>query len=314
MTHCWCFFPFQFPLNVSGDKAAPTLCLEGDGRNNTFFSILAYATLNQISHSLQTPFPKGKKPSKTLWEFISSDKWFFSWPDVLSQQNECLSLNPSLRTQKWGWLARKKKKKRVLSRYYFTVWISKGFCRGPQGCCLSLLGFAIRAGSASQPSLKLRSCKTPSAWAEWATRDSNKSHNQGTAVSSFGQWELHELGIAAAVLSFEYSLGAAFRGNYAEYTELDEAQDDLEGVGRNVRVRQVPRKAFERCVTDGTVKGTALAVGKILMEEMAAPRGWHSGFRAHGGLVLTWQQPPRLVLLAGSTQGIPSLLTGGLWS
>lgn len=43
-------------------------------------------------------------------------------------------------------------------------------------------------------------------------------------------------------------------------------------MGRNVRVRQVPRKALERCVTDGTVKGTALAVGKILIEEMAAPR------------------------------------------
>lgn len=42
-------------------------------------------------------------------------------------------------------------------------------------------------------------------------------------------------------------------------------------------VRQAPRKAPERCVTDGTVKGTALAVDKILIEEMAAPRAGLQG-------------------------------------
>lgn len=32
------------------------------------------------------------------------------------------------------------------------------------------------------------------------------------------------------------------------------------------------RKALERCVADGRVQGTALAVDKTLTEEMAAPR------------------------------------------
>lgn len=60
------------------------------------------------------------------------------------------------------------------------------------------------------------------------------------------------------------------------------------------------------------MKGTALAVDKILTEEMAAPRAGLQGSRAHEDLLLTWQQPPGLALLAGSTQGVPSLLTGGL--
>lgn len=110
---------------------------------------------------------------------------------------------------------------------------------------------------------------------------------------------------------FQYCLGAAFRGHYADYTKYRM----IWSVGRDIMVRQVLRKALERCVTDGRVKGTASAVGKIVIEEVA---GAGLGFRAQGprgpapditaGTVL----PAGLVLLAGSTQGVPSLLTVGV--
>lgn len=78
-------------------------------------------------------------------------------------------------------------------------------------------------------------------------------------------------------------------------------------------VRQVPRKALERCVADGRVKGTALAVDKILTEERAAPR---AGLQDSGGpapaMAAGTVLPPVLVLPAGSMQGIPPLLGIGL--
>lgn len=42
-------------------------------------------------------------------------------------------------------------------------------------------------------------------------------------------------------------------------------------------VRQEPRKALEGCVTDGRMKGSPVAVDKILIEEMAAPRAGIQG-------------------------------------
>lgn len=116
------------------------------------------------------------------------------------------------------------------------VQIREGFYRGLQGFCISVLGFAMRAGSASQSS----------ACAEWATTagDSSERDNQGTAGFSFVKWQLLKLEIGCFI--FQYHPGAAFRGSFTD--EFDEVQDDLEAVGRNINVRQVPRKALQRCV------------------------------------------------------------------
>lgn len=173
MIHCWCL-PFQFPLNISVDKAAPTLCLEGDGRNNTFFSVLAYGTLNQIfSHSLQTPFPKGKTQQnpgsvhqlRQVIFLLAKCTQPAKWMSIF--ESFCENSKMRLVSQK----------KRVLSRVYFIVQIREGFYKGLQGFCLSVLGFAMRAGSASQSS----------AYAQWATTAGHSSEraNQGTAGFSF---------------------------------------------------------------------------------------------------------------------------------
>lgn len=231
MIHCWCL-PFQFPLNISVDKAAPTLCLEGDGRNNTFFSVLAYGTLNQIfSHSLQTPFPKGKTQQnpgsvhqlRQVIFLLAKCTQPAKWMSIF--ESFCENSKMRLASQKKGfWVG-------SISLFRSGKDSTEVFKASASACWALLWEQAL-------PPKALPVLNEPPLL-DTAVRELTKAQ----LVSASFKWQLHKLEMGCFI--FQHHPGATFRGSFTD--EFDEVQDELEAVGRNIRVRQVPRKAFQMC-------------------------------------------------------------------